>query len=339
MIFFVIIWCFLNIVIPCQAYYADKNPLFYFSAQEQLLINASINKFMEYDNAMMWKPISLISNQAPFIFFHQRKAGGTSVRTALNVTASKMNVSGHISCYDVSCNDYHIPTNKVSTIYAGHFQWNEHTSINHASKGSISKFSCMTNLREPVSRIISCLYFRFGYLFKGTCLSKLSNSTFLSFLDRKLDRNGNSCLNEPFRVMSGADDEKFISSLGFVSNLQNHTNPFIPRLNSASAMYLESTLKNIQTCVPHILELHRDNEILFEHKFPLLAKHDTFKETKVVPGGSVKRDGCGPPTAYQQHVIEKIAAYESVLYNAVLAKVKSALIQLNDRPKQNVIET
>lgn len=320
------------IVVVCQSYYADKNPLFYFKTQEQVLINSSISKFMNYDNKIMWEPVNSVSEKAPFIFFHQRKAGGTSIRSTLHQAALSMNVSDYIPCFTGKCFDYHIPTNQSFAIYGGHFQWSEGANINHASSSSVSKFSCMTNLREPISRIVSCIYFRFGYLFRNekvTCIAQLSNASFLSSLNHKLDSYGNSCINEPFRAMSGADDEMLINSLGIGSNIENKEKPFYPRLKAESAKYLESTFKNIQKCVPHILELHSDNDILFDHKFPKMAKHNAFKDITVLPTSAVSNDAiCDAPSAYQQHLLENVAAYESVLYNAVLAKVQSALVQL-----------
>jgi hypothetical protein len=42
------------------------------------------SSFASYPKELMWSPIELISNDYPLVFFHQRKAGGSSVRIQLN---------------------------------------------------------------------------------------------------------------------------------------------------------------------------------------------------------------------------------------------------------------
>ena len=79
-------------------------------------------------------------------------------------------------------------------------------------------FSCMSNFREPVSRLKSCLYFRFlndpHYTKASGCIDKLSVSQLINLISKEVDHYSNSCINEPFRILSGFLDEDIINSIG-----------------------------------------------------------------------------------------------------------------------------
>ena len=62
---------------------------------------------------------------------------------------------------------------------------------------SSSNFSCVTNYREPVSRIISCLAYRHPTEMRDKCVADMDVGLLRVLLNRP-DRFGNSCLNEPF---------------------------------------------------------------------------------------------------------------------------------------------
>ena len=116
----------------------------------------------------------------------------------------------------VPCDTYHIPQNELYAVYAAHLQWGEQfradnlrlkkeqglesksTAIipaldinsrpsndhsNERSKDDSSamkhqRVSCMTNLREPVSRLLSCLNYRYlryhGKFTSAMCISEVT---------------------------------------------------------------------------------------------------------------------------------------------------------------------
>ena len=109
----------------------------------------------------------------PFIFFHQRKAGGSTMREQLFEAANKTEV--FIPCYkrntdgiideniQISCETYHTPTNmnpKPPTIYGGHLYYTSfiktiqlsHLPLEEFAKPKFTlpqpNFTCFTVFRE-----------------------------------------------------------------------------------------------------------------------------------------------------------------------------------------------
>lgn len=126
----------------------------------------------------------------PFIYIHQRKSGGTSVRRAIVNAAVdlKLNDTIFVPCFQQVQQAFHLPwqlvpdccnspgflvclytegyclqvhcetfqpdprrANRSVSIYAGHFNWYTVVPEDHA-------FACLTTFRHPVDRVVSCLY-------------------------------------------------------------------------------------------------------------------------------------------------------------------------------------
>jgi hypothetical protein len=195
----------------------DSTVLKAFTDEEIQTFNKIVTAFLNTPTSRMWSHVEEISEQQPFIFYHQRKAGGTSIRETLAETAEKENLQYFIPCFPpVDCDTYHIPYDKQYAIYAGHFQWG---SLDEAARFNVSvrdSLSCATNYRQPASRIESCIYFRFTKLmtkaYHADCIGNLTNEEFTNLLFQS-DRFGQSCLNEPFRVLSGFRDERMLDHL------------------------------------------------------------------------------------------------------------------------------
>ena len=81
----------------------------------------------------------------PFIYIHQRKTGGTSIRHAAQAGAEHLNINGtaFIACEQgVHCGTFR-PTRQRSSIYAGHFNW-------YTVVPGKEDFACLTSFRHPV---------------------------------------------------------------------------------------------------------------------------------------------------------------------------------------------
>ena len=284
-------------------------------------------------NNQIWKPHN-VSEQTPFVFMHQRKAGGTSLRSTLHMAARMSNLTSFIPCFGgVDCRVFTIPMAPAYAVYALHTTWSElerlvseslqrnntvfakyrlplvekvwrddledesddenasdfasadiyPTSVPSASlfvdtvaSSSRTPFACLTNFREPVSRLISCLYFRFDRYFQNrnlSCINDLSVARMTRLLVEKLDSYNNSCLNEPFRVLGPFDDERVVTSLGYHYN--NATFEVSPRQGELELTTLNATLHNLQHCVPVVLELPHSYRLL-KTAFPSLHKMNAF---------------------------------------------------------------
>lgn len=112
-----------------------------------------------------------VSKNAPLVFFHQRKAAGTSVMVGLHAAAVRHNLTSFIPCFDgVDCDTYTIGSARAA-VYSGHLQWGDlkeltrHAQQFNASSGIWTRevydaASCITVFRDPIARLESCYYFR-----------------------------------------------------------------------------------------------------------------------------------------------------------------------------------
>ena len=349
------------------AFRTSTSALDYFSAHsnERTEVEVIVNKFLALPNLPQWAPVRDISEEHPYLFFHARKAAGSTLRSDLYDAANILGLSFYIACEGgVDCDTYKLPHNQSNAIYAMHMHWGDQfrlkelqkrhrgphqvNDIHHPSTDSYLRysttdgiedihhsFSCMSNMREPVSRIISCIKFRFlddshnGKFSNTSCIGDLSLEELYHLLADEVDEFANSCLNEPFRVFSGLYDEDVINSLGIELDTSRHL--ALPNLSNLSLHALQATLKHYQQCAPYILELPVESSDLLAYKFPDLYSAGAYRLDMAnnVGGDSERCSGDrSKPTAQQMHLLEHFAAYERVLYDAVVQKVKVAHAEL-----------
>ena len=146
-------------------------------------------------------------------------------------------------------------------------------------------------------------------------------------LAEEVDDFSNSCLNEPFRVFSGLHDEDVINSLGLKLNPAELT--VEPSLDHLSADVFEQTLMRYAQCTPYILELPKQSGDLLAYKFPQLYEAGAFRMDKASNVEKTKCEGNrGKPTPEQLKLLANFAAYERVLYDAVIMKTQNIYRQL-----------
>ena len=310
----------------------------------------SINeKFLSTSNSEIMAVEDTISYERPYIFFHARKAGGSTLRADLYRASKLLNLTSYIICENASngrripCDSYNIPGNSRASIFAGHIQWGEQKSLEYQRKlaqknldrtsGNTShharmQFSCMTNIREPVSRIISCINYRFlrpqfgGRYTNARCLRDVPLPDLYRLLFEEVDSYSNSCLNEPFRILSGLRDEDQINGLGLKADRAG--NRALSVLTHLSLDVYENTLNRYLFCLPYVLELPEISSDLFAHKFPSLYAAGAYH---MELAANVDKTECGNrtnPTPQQLELLERSATFERVLYDAVVAKLQLA---------------
>jgi hypothetical protein len=187
------------------------------SESEMEKLDSSIADFMALPVDVTWSVVEKVSPEFPMLFLHQRKAGGMSIRYSIENASKQNGLSSFIPCLGlgpVDCVTYTMSGNHHHSFYAGHFPWQDTSVLLRHGVRSLSDISCVTNFREPVSRIVSCIYFRFKekYHKTQTCINEMSLAVLQRFLWAK-DIYGNSCLNEPFRVLSGVRSEAQLDHL------------------------------------------------------------------------------------------------------------------------------
>lgn len=171
---------------------------------------------------------SNISKDNPVILFHQRKSGGTSLRATLATAALNLNLTYYIPCYrGIPCDVYSFHDNE-SAIYAGHFSVSEvkhmlrHVPMDpEFSDKQRHNFTCITNFREPVSRVESCFYYRFMTRgIRHKCINDVPIEQLRQLLLYGVDHYGDGCLDEPFRILSGLSDSRLLRRANNVRSLE-----------------------------------------------------------------------------------------------------------------------
>lgn len=410
--------------------YQSRGAIDYFSTEDKSQLQAIVNEFLAIPNDSIWSVVTNISEDHPYVFFHARKASGSTLRGTLFVAAKTLGLSSFVACErGVHCDTYHIPNDVSYAVYALHMQWGElkvlehlhrmkhrssvegvhttttitttnttsttaappkdtlnyrsdattiqgyNTSSNNYSSniftgnssssnsGSTStstssgtsgvgtahnstdsvgysaatcttsdrhhslQFSCATNLRDPVGRLLSCVEFRFlrepGRFTNATCIADVTTEELYHLLAEEVDDYSNSCINEPFRIFSGLYDEDDINTLGLHFDPVRHL--ALPRLSSLSAHVFRETLMRYALCTPYIMELPEQSTDLLAYKFPVLYDAAAYRMDRAA---NVHKSRCSRQksvaTQSQMALLEHFAAYERVLYDAVVAKLRAA---------------
>ena len=321
----------------------------YFSSDDLQVMNQMVTTFLTYPNENMWKTVEEVSESHPFILFHQRKAGGSSLRDTLHYASRLTNLTAFIPCNTADCDIYTFPRDKHSAIYAGHFKWGAQSDLAKFNKTLRTQYSCATNYRHPIARIESCIYFRFDDVLRGRCVSELSMSEFQQ-LFHKTDEFGHSCINEPFRALSGIADEVMLDHLmvGVDDGVMRHRHRSLREVGHESdswtnrdslhvtdnskrhlleALALDAfnlTLQHTIRCPPIILEFPETYDLATE-RVPTLGRADAFVSDLVLQAGGKARKKCGHLSGEHLQYVEKHSALEIMLYDAVVRKVTTQI--------------
>ena len=158
---------------------------------------------------------AFLDNDTVVYLLHQRKAGGTTLRHFLSEEYHHLvgyDVAGNSSfvpCYfGVDCEIFEFPTLEQNyhgrnKLIAGHF--NYHASL---ARAAFEKQVLITNFREPVARIKSCMLYRYFKPSKNLFgRSDFTMDMGVDLLMKSRDRFGSSCLQEPFRILSPFDPD------------------------------------------------------------------------------------------------------------------------------------
>lgn len=227
-------------------------------------ISDVLNRWIEIPDHCIWRKRLNPSEVHPFVFFHQRKSGGSTLRFSMNNASNELNLTRFIPVYNrVKSGVFKVPSKPRYSVYGGHFSWTSnienigggHNVLESTNSCNRDNFSCLTNFREPIDRLESCIYERFIDVFTMnniSCINELPIDIFTNDLITKRFRGLFTCLNEPFRIF-GTDDDSVVSSLGFDYN--NDTLEVIPRFSPQDIAILSVTIERMSQCVPIVLEI------------------------------------------------------------------------------------
>ena len=168
----------------------------------------------------------------PFIYIHQRKTGGSSVRRAALRGAEQLhlNSTAFIPCeQNVVCATFAPNTTlQRSSIYAAHFNW-------YTVMPDKDDKACLTSFRHPLDRAVSCLHYRFEEKMRDLQLQNFTTEEFKSLLRDTYHDSNAFCNDEAVTMMSRiADAQKFEALM---------------RDRAAAENFVREAIANVKKCV------------------------------------------------------------------------------------------
>jgi len=240
------------------------------------------------------EPFSKPHENSPFVFFHNRKCGGTSIRKIIFEACKKANISKcWIPCYEPKkCVPYSLPPLLNQEVYASHLNYGAlmHTMRenkiptyskfvnNSLDNGELIKInllddddgfgSCITNLRSTVSRVVSCWNFRMRQNraagFRLPQANELSALDWANLLPKSYSDYSEGCNNEIFRTMGSSIDETYINTM--------------TTYHPSFSYEFNKTAKHLSKCIIIMNERCEDSNKILSHFIPWLGKVDICSE-------------------------------------------------------------
>ena len=226
----------------------------------------------------------------PFVFFHLRKSGGTTMRQVLHTAAADLGVESYVACHDASCETYSPPLERDEArryaVLGGHFhrggvmRWLEQSGV-----GRRRPFGCLVMLRRTVDRVASCWNYRFvdeprwkfHEMTPAPPVHLVEPRVLNESLPIKRSGHAEGCNNEVLRVLSPlALDE---GALGHLTSADEWSRYALPALDDA--------LSSLSQCAVVVLERCAETRMVLEHFMPWIAAH--YDCSKHLNAGSQKR--------------------------------------------------
>jgi hypothetical protein len=294
------------------------------------------------------KSSSLPSRKKPFVFFHIRKAAGSSLRTIIHKASEIHGFDSWIPCHgNWSCVPFSLPPpSEPKAVYAGHvnyglmaqlrreagpklvnatttqtFRDDNNRSVTYYSLDDDRKEpfrSCVINIRPTVNRVESCWNYRFTLKnreTKGLNIPKSYNTTaeeWNTLLPDAVDFFGNGCNNEYARILGNTLDESLVNRISPETYGQEHY------VNE-----LETILSRMSRCVMILAERCEESNIILKHYLPwiteanLCSVHEKQSEKK-----KELEDEAKEAILSQNHFDEMIFSFGAKLFEAQLAESK-----------------
>jgi len=229
------------------------------------------------------------SNHRPFVFFHLRKTGGTTMRAEIFQATRSLGLPEKdvwIPCHTDGCFMFdHPPRDQIRAVYASHVNYMEvERTIREVDRRRVNRpemitkqilqngnqaafyhldddrhlFDCLTNLRTTVSRVVSCWNFRMIQMARSRWhvppANELSPSDWEKLLPQAYDGSSGGCNNEIARIFGSLNDEVTINEM-----MPEHPF-FIHEFNKIAS--------RMSRCVIVVLERCEDSNKVLSHFIP-----------------------------------------------------------------------
>jgi len=235
------------------------------------------------------------SQNRPFIFFHQRKAGGSTFRQFLYDAAQQLKLSNWIpSCRfgGIPCAVIALPTHAKFSVYGGHFRYveadknyiikNIATQLTKDKESGFPPFTCLVTARPTIDRVTSCWNYRFIQELRME--GKLPHSSNMTaelwdeHLPQAYSKFNEGCNNEFVRNFGNTQDETAINTMRPLND---------PVLNMIALQELETVLKRLSTCVVTLLPQCEEGAAVIEHYLPWLQRTENYNCGTRINAGKV----------------------------------------------------
>jgi len=300
------------------------------------------------------------SYHRPFIFFHQRKAGGSSVRKTLHAAAAELKLPFAIPCYGgLNCNTYDPPLAGKAVVYGGHYYWPSFLKMLGQREWTAPtefpsklSFDCLTIFREPASRVRSCWNFR---MTKSPGFDTLSAADLKERLPHAMSKFAEGCNNEALRILSdsGAAEEVVNELTAATTGLLSSNDDDLDDLDDYSHLVgpggenrswaigavgvLARTLEHQQRCVVGLLERCEATELAVRFFFPWYHTFscDVHANTGYRSGGGPFRVDDMPRDVVEEILREN--ALDSFAYQAASAMLDAQLAAICEFVSSQVV--
>mmetsp|Transcript_6942 Transcript_6942/g.17221 ORF Transcript_6942/g.17221 Transcript_6942/m.17221 type:complete len:393 (+) Transcript_6942:100-1278(+) len=223
------------------------------------------------------------SNHTTVYFLHQRKAAGSSLRRILfnklkdAVGKEEAFARSYMPCITTSCQEFELPIYEANylgelKLVGGHMSYHVPFARAIYDEEGIEQSVFITNFRDPLSRIKSCMFYRYPSKTFAVLRSKdFSVKTMENLLMTRKDQFNSTCIQEPFRILSPFSPDKEPVS-------QNHINQiccFVKRYFHVVSQY-HHTNKMTSTVIEKELLDSLNKTVLKRQK----SKMNSLEETR-----------------------------------------------------------
>eukprot|EP01102_Stenamoeba_stenopodia_P007765 TRINITY_DN2187_c0_g1_i2.p1 TRINITY_DN2187_c0_g1~~TRINITY_DN2187_c0_g1_i2.p1 ORF type:complete len:344 (-),score=32.30 TRINITY_DN2187_c0_g1_i2:48-1079(-) len=269
---------------------------------------------------------NLTSTESIFAFIHLRKCGGSTIRAFLwrDFYLAGLNEENSICIFpclgklwcetttsyywkDYIENKLTLPVHLI-----GHFPFTEVETVHKARPSA--QVHCLSMLRLPEERFVSCLYYRTWEQRNAQNISNFTPSTLETFTEEFRDIHGYGCSNELLRMFGDEMDEFVL----------NHLNL---HLYDRGVRLMETAKRNMEKCIFLVPGRDEENDAIARHWFPTLpgltqSRHKAFNMRKKPTDEEISTE--------MADTIFLLAQLETILYNYG--------VQLHDRQYSYVLE-
>lgn len=232
-------------------------------------------------------PAEIPTHNKPFVYFHTRKMGGSSLRYFLDREAKKRNIDHWIPCYGKNgCVPFSLPppSDNKSLIFGAHINFMHMTNFMretrlqptlmkfkqsitlengsnltyHNLDDSYPLFDCVTFIRPTVSRVVSCWNYRMNQHLGLPRSNKLAPEDWANLLPYAMDRFNNGCNNEYARIFGSTVHESQVNTLS----------PSKPSFLEE----LDNIASRISTCVILRIDRCQDSDVIMHHFIPWMSE-------------------------------------------------------------------